>query len=642
MSGTLTRETRQVRRRPAALPHLVGLDGLRAVAVIAVVLYHADVVWLPGGFLGVDVFFVLSGFLITSLLLVEFDRTGRLDYKKFYVRRARRLLPALFAVLLVSALLVAFLAYDVAASFRHDLPGALLYYSNWLNIFSNTSYFEFIGRPPMLKHLWSLAVEEQFYIFWPTIALLAYRWRGARAVLYVALVGAVVSTIAMFVGSIRYDMPVPNDPSRLYFGTDTHAMGVLVGAALAVVWRPGRTAPIMAPQARAVITGAGVLALGLLVVFFMQLGEFSTFLYRGGFLVVALVSAVVVAAASHRGVPFGRVLGMRPMRYIGERSYGIYLWHWPLFIVTRPGADMPLTGVPALVLRLALLLAVAEVSYRYLELPMRRGAFGRWWARLRAGQLARPTRNALILSGVVALLFTFVTIRIATAPAPAAPAGGQVAAADQLPEEARLAAVPPIRDAVDLVGVGSRNELNWQARLQRGSAAARIRAEALTEAAEAAYGIEASAFGDSVLLGAAPALERQAFNLDLYAKVAQQAGATADVVRAQAAAGQLRPVVIVHTGNNGIISADQLTAILKATKGAQRVVVVNTKVPRSWSAPNNKVIAKVVPQFANARLVDWAALADGHPEFFVKDGVHLTWDGAQAYTRAVEGAATAP
>ena len=322
MSGTLTRQRRTV--RGPALPHLVGLDGLRAVAVIAVVLYHADVVWLPGGFLGVDVFFVLSGFLITSLLLVELDRTGGIDFKSFYVRRARRLLPALFAVLAVTAVLVATVAYDGAAGFRRDLPGALFYFSNWLSIFTDTSYFEFIGRPPMLKHLWSLAVEEQFYIFWPGIALLAYRARGARAVGWVALAGAVLSTLAMTIGSVVGDMPGSADPSRLYFGTDTHLMGVSVGAALAVLWRPGRTSPVLARQARVVISVAGVAGLGLLVLMFMRLGEFSTFLYRGGFLVVALVSAVVVAGASHRGVPFGRWLGMRPMRWVGPSDPG-----WP-------------------------------------------------------------------------------------------------------------------------------------------------------------------------------------------------------------------------------------------------------------------------------------------------------------------------
>ncbi len=399
MSGTLTRQRRTVRR--PALPHLVGLDGLRAVAVIAVVLYHADVAWIPGGFLGVDVFFVLSGFLITSLLLVELDRSGGIDFKNFYIRRARRLLPALFAVLAVTAVLVATVAYDGAAGFRRDLPGALFYYSNWLSIFTQTSYFEFIGRPPMLKHLWSLAVEEQFYIFWPAIALFAYRLRGARAVGLVALGRGAAVDAGHDDRLVRRRHARGGRSEPLYFGTDTHAMGVCVGAALAVVWRPGRTSPVLARQARMVITGAGVAGLLLLVLMFTGLGEFSTFLYRGGFLVVALVSAVVVAASSHRGVLFGTWLGMRPMRWVGERSYGIYLWHWPLFLVTRPGVDIPVDGIVALVLRVAMLLGIAELSYRYLEMPVRRGALARGWRRVRDGELPQP--SPALLAGVAAV-----------------------------------------------------------------------------------------------------------------------------------------------------------------------------------------------------------------------------------------------
>lgn len=637
MSGTLTRPASAVRR--PTLPHLVGLDGLRAVAVIAVILYHADVPWLPGGFLGVDVFFVISGFLITSLLLVEFDRTGRLDYRGFYVRRARRLLPALLAMLVVSAVLVATVASDVAAGFRHDLPGALLYYSNWLNIVSDTSYFDFIGRPPILKHLWSLALEEQFYLVWPTVALLAYRWRGARAVGQVAALGALLSTVALMTGSLIGSMPAPNDPSRLYFGADTHSMGVLAGAALAVVWRPGRTSPVLAKQAAALVSAAGVAGLLLLGLFFHNVGEFSNFLYRGGFLVVSLVAAVVVAAASHRGVPFGRYLGIRPMRYVGERSYGLYLWHWPIFMVTRPGADIPLSGAAAFTLRIGLLMLVAHASYKYLEVPMRRGALARLWRRFRAGEVARPGRAATVLIVCAALLASFTVFRVATAKAPVMAAAPDAPAAEMLPEEAKLAVVPPPRDALMLAAVSSRGDLEQYRRLLAGDAQARAQADALSAMARQSYGINASAFGDSVLLGAAPALEREAFDLDLHARVAQQAEATVSEVLKQAHAGNLRPVVIVHTGSNGIVTKDQMTRMLEALTGVDRVVVVNTKVPRAWSAPNNKTIASVVAKFPNTRMVDWAAISAGHSDYFVRDGVHLTWTGAQVYSRAIEAAA---
>ena len=605
MSGTLTRQRRTV--RGPALPHLVGLDGLRAVAVVAVVLYHADVMWLPGGFLGVDVFFVLSGFLITSLLLIELDRTGGLDFKSFYLRRARRLLPALFAVLVVTALLVATVAYDGAAGFRRDLPGALFYYSNWLSIVTQTSYFEFIGRPPMLKHLWSLAVEEQFYIFWPAIALLSYRLRGAAGVGLVALAGALLSTVAMMVGSFVGDMPGAADPSRLYFGTDTHAMGVCVGAALAVVWRPGRTAPVLARQAQAVITAAGAVGLLLLGIMFVNLGEYSTFLYRGGFLVVAVCSALVVAAASHRGVPFGHWLGIRPMRWIGERSYGIYLWHWPLFLVTRPGVDLPLDGLPALVVRLTLLLGVAELSYRYLELPVRRGALVRGWERFRAGGLPQPTRPQLAaVAGVVAVSL-FTGFRVVTAPAPALAAG-------ELTQE-QLSAFTPARAPLE-------RDFTRQAEYDDQDPRTKV-----------------TAFGDSVLLGASGALEHDTFRMDLNAKVATQAADVQAAIADHVAGGDVRDTVLLHVGNNGIVTEDQLRGMLSKLSGVQKVVLVNVRVPRPWMKPNNALISSVAGDYPNVVVADWAKASEGHREYMVKDGVHLTGAGAAVFTALIAHAA---
>jgi peptidoglycan/LPS O-acetylase OafA/YrhL len=579
----------------------VGLDGVRAIAVIAVVLYHADVAWMPGGFLGVDVFFVLSGFLITSLLLVELDRTGRLDFRAFYLRRARRLLPALFAMLGVTAVLVATVAYDGAAAFRRDLPGALLYYANWLAIITDTSYFEFIGRPPMLKHLWSLAVEEQFYLIWPAVVLLLHRWRGARAVGWVALGGALLSTVAMTMGSVIGDMPGANDPSRLYFGTDTHAMGVLLGAALAVVWRPGRTAPVLAPQARAVITAAGVVGLGLLVLAFTRIGEFSTFLYRGGFLVVAAVSVVVVAAAAHRGVPFGRWIGVPPMRWIGERSYGIYLWHWPLFLVTRPGIDLPLQGLPALVLRIVLLLGVAELSYRYLEMPVRRGALGRAWQRVRAEGLPRPSAPMAVGAAAVAALVMFTGVRIAVAP-PAAAVGGW--------DSGSAALAVPVRAPLeqDFTRMLAAEGLDPRPRV--------------------------TAFGDSVLLGASRTLEGT-FNLALNAKVGEQAADQVAAITRAARDGELGDRVLLHVGSNGIVTEEQLRAMLTQLADVDRVAVVNVRVPRRWMGPNNTLFERVVPDHPNAVLVDFAAASADEREWFVDDGVHLTTQGAREYTELI-------
>ncbi|HEX5018900.1 MAG TPA: acyltransferase, partial [Actinomycetes bacterium] len=243
---------------PKALPYLPGLDGIRAVAVVAVLLFHLPARLLPGGFLGVDVFFVLSGFLITTLLLAELEATGRVRFGDFYRRRARRLLPALIAVLLVSTVLVLTVARDAASVFRQDAIAALTYTTNWWYIFDARTYFELLGRPPLLQHLWSLGIEEQFYLVWPTVCFLVWRRWRRRGVGIVALTGAVVGTVWMTALGVTQGPLDPTNTARLYFGADTHAMTVLAGAALAVVWRPSRL-PLRIPtsaQVSLIVAGA--------------------------------------------------------------------------------------------------------------------------------------------------------------------------------------------------------------------------------------------------------------------------------------------------------------------------------------------------------------------------------------------------
>ena len=371
------------------LPYLSSLDGLRALAVIAVLLYHAQTSWLRGGFLGVDVFFVISGYLITSLLLVEWRQRGRIDLPAFWLRRARRLLPALFLLIGVTlAFAVVFLPGEVA-ELRSYAAAALGYVTNWYLVFHRSSYFETIGRPSLFQHLWSLAVEEQFYILWPLLFTAMMRFWRPRHVLLVVLAGAAASTLAM---ALQYRPDV--DPSRVYYGTDTRAVGLLAGAALAFLWGPGELEGRAGRVNGLLLDVVGFGALAVLVGLCLRLDGFQPFLYRGGFALVALTAAVVVAVAVHpRARLMGALLGCRPLRWIGLRSYGIYLWHWPIFMVTRPQLDVPIDGLPLLALRLAATVLIAEISYRFVETPIRTGALRRVWELLRETHrpsLARP------------------------------------------------------------------------------------------------------------------------------------------------------------------------------------------------------------------------------------------------------------
>ena len=378
------------------LPYMPGLDGLRALAVIAVLLYHADL-GASGGYLGVETFFVLSGFLITALLRAEWEQQGRVNLADFWLRRARRLLPALFVVLGGVLLLAAVLLPGDFASLRTDALAALAYVMNWRLVLSQQSYFDAGLRPSLLQHLWSLAVEEQFYLLWPLLFVLGMRWLGRRGLLVLTLMGVMASTLAM---ALLFDPGA--DPSRLYYGTDTRAAGMLLGAALALAWSPARA--VAGGQRGRALDAAGALALGGLLLAYLGFSEAHPFLYRGGFLALAIVTALLIVAATHpaaRLLP--RVLGVAPLRWVGQRSYGMYLWHWPVFMLTRPGLDVPIDGVPLLALRFGLVLLLTELSYRYIEQPMRRGALGRWWRGLRTPPIpaTRPTVPALAMAMVL-------------------------------------------------------------------------------------------------------------------------------------------------------------------------------------------------------------------------------------------------
>jgi len=626
--------------------YLPGLDGIRALAVLGVMLYHADLPWMPGGFLGVDVFFVLSGFLITSLILEEFDRRGKIDFKTFYIRRARRLLPALLLMLAVVGVAAAFFYRDAAPAFRTDAIASLFYVNNWWYIAADQSYFEFIGRPPLLKHLWSLSIEEQFYLIWPAITLVALKFGKRRAVLITALVGAIASTIWMAVLSVSNGFPELADPSRAYFGTDSHIMGLLIGAALATVWRPGRLPTKLVPGAKILLTAIGVASLLAVIWVFWQVGEFSGFLYRGGFLLFAVLVAVLVAMASHPGSPFGAMLGTQPWRYIGQRSYGLYLWHWPIFMVTRPDLDIGLDGLPLLILRFGLTFGVAELSYRYVEMPIRRGAIKKFIAQWRGApeeEKAHLTQRVLVGSGVGIAAIALTGAGLATAPTTEQQLAPDVAAAigidDGGPTSILIDASPRPTPFPSNTPSNTLSDATVPAPTPSSTATEPSSSPTKDSGpAENANGI-LTAIGDSVMLGVAPHLLDKVKKSSVDAEVSRQASGVLERVEALAAADLLAPTVVIHTGTNGIVTEDQLRSMLDILSDRDRVVVVNVNVPRRWTDPNNEIIASVVPDYPNAAIADWASVSAGRSDYFVSDGVHPTWDGTKAFVKEIRRAA---
>ena len=361
-----------------------GLDGLRALAVLAVIAYHLQLGWAPGGMLGVGVFFTLSGYLITDLLLGQHEATGTIRLADFWRRRARRLLPALSVLLAVVAAWVTLLDRPQLSALRGVVLAAVGYVTNWWLIAQHSSYFAQFGPPSPLGHLWSLAVEEQFYLVWPWLLWLGLRWARGRPGTRSRLAAATALLAALSAIEMAMLYRPGYDPTRIYDGSDTRAFALLIGAALAFVWPSRHLRGGITSGARRILDGAGVTGLAVIVALICWTNEYSAFLYRGGMVLLSVATALVVATAASPASRIGRALGWGPLRWLGVRSYGIYLWHYPIIVLTTPasGRDTLARGA----LQVAASIGVAELSWRYIEEPVRRGAIGRYLARARAAQ----------------------------------------------------------------------------------------------------------------------------------------------------------------------------------------------------------------------------------------------------------------
>lgn len=605
---------------------LPGLDGLRGIAVLAVIIYHAEASLLVGGFLGVDVFFVLSGFLITSLLIDELARTNNVDRARFYLRRIRRLMPALFLVLFFSVLVSGLFVLDAAYHVRRDLPWAITFVLNWSYLFFEQSYFVNISRPPLLQHLWSLSIEEQFYVIWPIMLVGLYKVKigniSPRVKIFVAsAVLAIASTSWMIFLSIANGFPIPNDPSRVYFGTDTHAMGLLVGCATAALWRSEKLNERVTPDRATVMNALGLFSIAGLAYFFLFVSELNEFLYRGGFLVLSILTATLVILAAHPGLKFGTLLGNPVLKWFGDRSYGIYLWHWPIFVLMRSGIDIQWPEPLAFAVKIAIVLVVASLSYRFVEMPIRNGAIGTRLAIWRAAGVPRPQVKTLFTSAVAVLVLTTSLVGMYRVPTP---------------------------DAGNLTGIGGITAIDDDPVAQVIPVATSEPDQLITaqQAAEVRKELESKlapvVFGDSVVLSARDSLRSVIGKVSIDAAVSRQPKVIAERIRARRAEQRLGTAVVIHMGTNGIVQEADLKPILEELSDRSRVVVVNVRVPRVWMKPTNKMISSLVTQYPNVRLVDWSAASKGHKGYFAPDGVHLTKTGAEVFATLIKDALEGP
>jgi peptidoglycan/LPS O-acetylase OafA/YrhL len=636
--------------RKSSLAYLPGIDGLRALAVLGVLLFHGGVSWLGGGFLGVEVFFVISGYLITLLLLREWKDTGRIDLKSFWMRRGRRLLPALAVVVILSLAYAVLFLPDEVTSLRSDALSAAGYVTNWWLIFGDQPYFETMGRPSLLQHLWSLAVEEQFYLVWPIIFVGLLRVFGRKGALVAVVLGAIGSYGLM---GWLHDPAV--DPTRVYYGTDTRAGALLLGAALAFVWDPRRLTATDSKMAAFAANSAGAVALLVLAWAFATLDESTSWLYPWGFAAVAAATAMALASAAHPASTWlTPALGSAPMRWAGTRSYGLYLWHWPIFMVTRPELDIPFDGTDLLLGRLLLSAVAAELSYRLVEHRFRRGF--RREVRRHFRQAPVPTRVVSFGGGFAGIALVFATLQAHPASQPAYLGDGGfhgvvgIPTATATPSPTATPTLTPSPTPAPPTSTPDTPATPTEAPPTPTEVPptptpvpteppppppppqpTRPAPEVPPPTGAAIYAI-----GDSVLIGAAPYLG-VAGPVEVNAEVGRQVPGAIAAVRWLRDSGHMPEVLVIHTGNNGPLTGGHVDQIMELA-GETKVVFVTVRVGRSWESTTNSSIWSASERYGNVRVADWHGATEGRGELFHADGIHVGVEGGHLFAAVVAAA----
>ena len=576
------------------IQHIPAIDGLRAIAVTAVIFYHLGFQWIPGGFLGVDLFFVISGYVITRLLLDSIARSGGLDLRGFYKARARRLLPPMVFMIVVTAFYISIWAQDSVKRFLTDTPFSLSGLMNWWLVAKEQDYFEAIGRPPLLQHTWSLAVETQFYLVWPVLLLIILKRFGKKVIPVAALAIALVSGTALFLVSLQLD--ASSSVSHVYFGTDTHSIGLFLGAALAVSWIPQNFKSEVSNKAQNFIDFIGVFGLVGILASFLLIDESSPTAYKIAFPLAAVFGAAIITSIVHPASRFAPILQNRVLLWIGERSYAIYLWHWVVFQITRPRVDIDGQDWALIALRILVVLALADISLKLVELPIRSGKVEYWFKGMKYRTASvRKRQKIAVISSISVLLVSLTALSSV-----AVVSSNRSAAEFQESLQSEVVITPPVSEVTD------RAETIW-----------------LT--------------GDSVILGIRTALSEIRPLLVVNARVGRAAPEllqemTRDLEKA---AGS---TVVMDLGNNDLLNEDTVRAIFELAKESPSVVVVNTAVPRPYRDANNELVAELAAQYSNVKIVDWNAISDGHPEYFAPDGVHLVPTGVSAYVMAIDEA----
>ncbi|WML58749.1 acyltransferase family protein [Neobacillus sp. PS2-9] len=601
--------------------YIAGIDGLRAIAVLSVIAYHLNVSWAPGGLLGVVIFFVLSGYLITDLIVMEWEENGSINLKKFWHRRIRRLFPALIVMVIVVMAWITLFNCAIIPNIRGDLLASLFYISNWWFIFHKISYFSSFGTPSPFTHLWSLAVEEQFYILWPLLLILGLKvFRRRTSILWVTLIIAIISISLM---GLNYK--VGTDPSRIYYGTDTRLFSLLFGAFLALIW-PSRKLSKRAPRF-AIITldVAGSLSFVILIVMIWKTNQFEAFLYRGGMVLTSLAALILVATLAHPGSHLSKLLGFKPLRWIGVRSYSMYLWHYPIIVLSNPVANNEELNILRMTLQVFGIFLLSALSWRYIENPIRRGAIGKF---LNNREPTKPLFKQVSLLQKLLLVLSLLTIGISF--------WGMSSSASESKNHRT--------NDIQLITTERKKWQDKDNEQKNNSSPSKEANNGQVEEKKSGpvSGVDETsitAIGDSVMLMVAPYLKKEFPEIVIDAKVGRQMRDASTVIQRLKSEGKLGDKVIIELGTNGPIDKNQLVSLIDSLGNRKKIILVNSRVPRPWESKVNSILREVTASSSRISLVNWYDASMGKDSYFYSDGVHPNIKGSQIYASLIAKAA---
>ncbi|MGG7141990.1 acyltransferase family protein [Clostridium nigeriense] len=600
--------------------YITGLDGLRAFAVLIVIAYHFSFSWAGGGFLGVDIFFVISGYLITSKVLSIQENKQSFKFKEFWSSRIRRLFPAAFVMIITTFILVILFKPNLIINILGDGVSSIFYVSNWWFIFHKLSYFDSFGSPSPFKNLWSLSIEVQFYIVWPIILIIGYkilkkRDKLAKMIFLLALLSAMLMGILYKPGI---------DPSRIYYGTDTRAFELLIGSWLAIICpmktfidRRSFSRKNSNKQKKMLnITGRVSLTIFILCVVFVN--EYNTFLYRGGLFLISLNAAILIACVCNPDSYLRHIFSWKPLTWIGKRSYGIYLWHYPIIVLSTPIYEIGNPSYLRVGLQLIIIFIVANLSYNYIEIPIRKYGFQEFIKNIRFENITNRKKRYLVrrASVAVTILITMImTININNVL--------KVKEKTEISEATQTEVVLTNKEKSSVTDNKEESSDTYDLEINSST--------------ENNSYQEILAIGDSIMLDISSALSDKYDNITIDGKVGRQMSQANELVNTYAEFNNPNKAVIIELGSNGYFTDKEIDNLLDSFSAAQ-VYLVNVRVPRSWEGDVNKALKRKAEERDNVTLIDWYSTAIDHPEFFTEDGVHLEPEGIEALVSIIDTA----